>query len=104
KGLRTGPYHFGHPQTKPDWATHFPYQNGLLISYWDTSYEDNNTGEHPGEGLILPIDTTPEPIALPDGSGRYWRTRVSMYDAPLRLRKTSAFTLYHNETPQEFAS
>jgi immune inhibitor A len=104
KGLRTGPYQFGFPQSKPDWVEHYPYQNGLLVSYWDTSFEDNNTGEHPGEGLILPIDSTPAPIALPDGSGKFWRTRVNMYDAPLRLTKTSAFGVHYNEIAQNFAS
>ena len=27
---------------RPDWVEHFPYQNGLLVSYWDTSQADNN--------------------------------------------------------------
>ncbi len=46
--LKTGPYNFGFPNTRPDWVEHFPYQNGLLIWYWDTSQADNNTSEHPG--------------------------------------------------------
>ena len=37
KYLKTGPYNFGWANTRPDWVEHFPYQNGLLISYWDTS-------------------------------------------------------------------
>ena len=39
--LQTGPYNFGFPD-RPDWVEHFPYQNGLLVSYWDTSFSDNN--------------------------------------------------------------
>ena len=50
KYLKTGPYNFGFADTKPDWVEHFPYQPGLLISYWDTSQADNNTSEHPGSG------------------------------------------------------
>ena len=37
KYLQTGPYNFGFP-AKPDFVEHFPYQNGLLVNYWDTSY------------------------------------------------------------------
>lgn len=104
KGLRTGPYQFGYPQTKPEYVDHFPYQNGLLISYWDGSHVDNDVGQHPGEGLILPIDSSPQPIALPDGSGKFWRTRVGVYDAPLRVGKTSAFSMHFNEIAQNFAA
>ena len=37
KYLKTGPYNFGYANTKPDWVDHYAYQQGLLISYWDTS-------------------------------------------------------------------
>ena len=30
-------YNFGSANTSPDTVEHFPYQNGMLISYWDTS-------------------------------------------------------------------
>ena len=42
KYLKTGPYNFGWPD-RPDFVEHFPYQDGLLVNYWDTSYTDNNT-------------------------------------------------------------
>ena len=58
-GLQTGPYNFGFLNTAPDWVEHFPYQDGLLVSYWDSSFTDNNTSQHPGGGLILPIDAHP---------------------------------------------
>ena len=48
--LRTGPYNFGFPNTRPDWVDHFPYQDGLLISYWDTSYTRQRRGPAPGPG------------------------------------------------------
>ena len=53
KYLKTGPYYFGYPNTRPDFVDHFAYQQGLLISYWDTSQRDNNTSEHPGQGRNL---------------------------------------------------
>jgi hypothetical protein len=46
--LETGPYNFGFLDQRPDFVEHFPYQQGLLVSYWDTSQSDNNTSEHPG--------------------------------------------------------
>ena len=60
--LETGPYNFGFLPDRPDWVEHFTYEQGLLVSYWDTSQRDNNTSEHPGEGLILPIDAHPAAI------------------------------------------
>lgn len=93
-GLKTGPYNFGFLSTKPDWVEHYPYQEGLLISYWDTSQADNNVGEHPGEGLILPIDSHPQPIYRLDG--RTWNTRIQVYDAPFGLRTADSFPLHVN--------
>ncbi len=96
KYLRTGPYNFGFPQDRPDWVEHFPYQNGLLVSYWDTSQSDNDTSQHPGEGEILPIDANPRPIYRLDG--KPWRGRVQTYDAPFSLEKSESFTLHAQET------
>ena len=47
--LRLGPYNFGFP-SMPNKVEHFPYQDGVLIWYWDSSYDDNNVGDHPGGG------------------------------------------------------
>ena len=43
---------------------HYAYQEGLLISYWNTRWADNNTVRtgHPGEGRNLYIDAHPRPI------------------------------------------
>jgi immune inhibitor A len=91
KYLQSGPYNFGFG-SKPDFVEHFPYQNGLLVSYWDTSQGDNNTSQHPGEGLILPVDANPAPIAKLGGG--IWRPRVSGYDSPFGLEKSDSFTLH----------
>ncbi len=96
--LRSGPYNFGFLDTKPDWVEHFPYQEGLLISYWDESQTDNNVGEHPGEGLILPIDAHPQPMAWADGS--LMRTRIQVYDATFDVPGTTdQLTLHKNSAP-----
>ena len=96
KYLQSGPYNFGFANTKPDFVEHFPYQDGLLISYWDTSQADNNTSAHPGEGLILPVDANPRPIVRMDGA--LWRPRVGGYDAPFSLERSDSFTLHLNGT------
>jgi immune inhibitor A len=93
--LKTGPYNFGFPN-KPDFVEHFPYQDGLLISLWDTSQGDNNTSQHPGEGLILPIDAHPRTMYNLDGTA--WRPRIQMYDAPFGLQKADSFTLHNPAT------
>jgi len=94
KYLQSGPYNFGFLNTRPDWVEHFPYQDGLLVSYWDTSQSDNNTSSHPGAGLILPVDANPYPIVRVDGT--VWRPRVAGYDAPFSLEKSDSFTLHVN--------
>lgn len=94
KGLQTGPYNFGFLNTLPDWVEHFPYQDGILISYWDSSFTDNNTSQHPGGGLILPIDAHPNALVRPDALK--WRARVQSYDATFGLQPTDALTLHIN--------
>ncbi len=90
--LRTGPYNFGFGPEQPDRVEFFPYQDGLLVSYWDTSQSDNNTTQHPGEGLILPIDSRPEPIY--NLAGEPWRGRIQVYDAPFSRDRADSFTLH----------
>ena len=89
--LQSGPYLPGVP-ARPDFVEHFPYQDGLLVSYWDTSMPDNDESAHPGQGLILPIDAHPTPIYRLDGN--IWRGRVQTYDAPFSLERADSFTLH----------
>jgi immune inhibitor A len=95
--LETGPYNFGFLPTRPNWVEHFSYRPGLLISYWDTSQLDNNTSEHPGKGLILPIDAHPDVIYRIDGLP--WRSRVQVHDATFGLTDGTPFTLHVNDVP-----
>ncbi len=93
KALKLGPYNFDDPAG--NWVTHFPYQDGLLIWYYDQSQPDNNVGDHPGEGLILPIDAHPAIRHYTSGTtpGAVVRVRLQSYDSTFGLDKTDAFTL-----------
>ena len=66
--LRTGPYQFSEAYTRPDWVEFFQFQNGMLVWYVDHSVEDNNTSQHPGSGLSLPVDARPAKFTYPDGT------------------------------------
>ncbi|HEX6123639.1 MAG TPA: hypothetical protein VFY89_10785, partial [Ktedonobacterales bacterium] len=88
KALELGPYNF-------DTSTHvehFPDQDGMLVWYWDTSFGDNNVGDHPGGGLILPIDAHPGILHWDNGSTA--RPRIQTYDATFGLEATDAITLH----------
>jgi immune inhibitor A len=89
--LKTGPYNFGFLDVLGDFVERYSFQDGLLISYWDTSYGDNNTATHPGGGLILPIDAHPTPLIRPDGDP--WYARVQSYDSTFSLEPTDGMTL-----------
>jgi immune inhibitor A len=98
-GLRTGPYNFGFLDNLAlgDFVEHFSYQDGLLISYWDTSQADNSTSAHPGEGLLLPIDAHPATMFRADGV--VWRSRIQSYDSTFGLDPTEAYTLHWLSQP-----
>jgi immune inhibitor A len=100
-GLRTGPYNFGfldNPNLQ-DWVEHFPYQDGLLVWYYDTSFPDNNVGDNCASGrcggLFLPVDAHPALLLRPD-NGKVWRPRVQSFDSTFGLEKTDAICLHAN--------
>jgi immune inhibitor A len=102
--LKTGPYNFGDPR-KADWAERYPYQNGLLINYWNEQYSDNNVGAHPGGGLILPVDAHPGLLYEPTDNegtnrrnGESWRPRLQSYDSTFGLEPTDRITLHDPDT------
>lgn len=95
--LKTGPYNFGFGPEKPDRVERFPYQQGLLISYWDLSQSDNDVSQHPGEGRNLTIDAHPATVYQIDG--KPWRTRVQIYDAPFSTRRADSITLHVDGRP-----
>lgn len=102
--LRTGPYNFGFigEPGGDNWTERFPYQDGLLISYWDTFYGDNNTSTHPGGGLILPIDAHPELTF--DANGQPWRPRIQSFDSTFSLEATDEITLHTGGMPSTIPS
>ncbi|WP_405742301.1 immune inhibitor A [Streptomyces sp. NBC_01525] len=92
KALKTGPYNFGWITGRPGWVEHFPFQNGVLIWLWDTSQADNNVGEHPGHGQILPVDAHPKAEKWADG--KLMRNRFQTYDATFTTQRTDALQLH----------
>jgi immune inhibitor A len=90
--METGPFNYGFTPDHPRLAERFPYQQGFLLSYWDTSQEDNSTSTHPGEGLILPIDAHPDLFRRVDRQP--WGPRIQAYDAPFGLRSVDALDLH----------
>jgi immune inhibitor A len=94
--LKLGPYNFVDPagtEGLPNWVEHFPYQDGLLIWYWDSSYADNNVGDHPGHGLLLPVDAHPGILNWSNGATA--RPRIQSYDATFGLQATDPITLHN---------
>jgi immune inhibitor A len=94
-GLKVGPYYFGYLDNPSlgKWVDHFPYQDGLLINYWDTSQADNNTGLHPGQGLLLPIDAHYKTLWRTPTAR--WRNRIQTYDSTFTLAPTDGFTVHN---------
>jgi immune inhibitor A len=95
--LENGPYNFGFLNERPKWVEHFSYQRGMMIWLWDTSQHDNNTSQHPGEGLVLPVDAHPEPDYWANGT--LMRNRFQGRDATFSWRKSPAITLHLNGEP-----
>jgi immune inhibitor A len=102
--LRTGPYNFGFGDTAPNWVEHFPYQDGLLVWYYDESFPDNNVGDNCAGGrcggLYLPVDAHPNLLLRPD-NGQVWRPRIQSYDATFGLDKTDKICLHTNSTTSQ---
>ena len=90
--LQTGPYQFSEAYTRPDWVERFTFQNGMLVWYVDHSVEDNNTSQHPGSGLSLPVDARPAKFTYPDGTAP--SNRRQPFDATFGLEATDATCLH----------
>ena len=101
RSLRTA-YNFGFLNTRPDRVETYPYQNGMLVNYWDTSFADNNVGDHPGGGLVLPVDAHPGFAHSYDG--QLWRPRVLSYDSTFGLERTDAITLHKDSVASRIRS
>ncbi|WP_240606035.1 immune inhibitor A domain-containing protein [Planctomonas deserti] len=93
--LAQGPYNFGWLTSSPDRVEHFPYQDGLSITYWNTAQRNNNTRQHPGAGLALPVDAHPKALTWSDGTVA--RNRIQTFDATFGRQATDPISL-HRET------
>jgi immune inhibitor A len=102
KTLKVGPYNYGFSTTRPDWVEHYAYQNGLLIWKWDTSQADDNTSQHPGEGLILPVDSHPTPLRWSNGT--LMRNRIQSFDSTFSWYPTDALTLHNADVATKIKS
>ncbi|QSQ27219.1 immune inhibitor A [Pyxidicoccus parkwayensis] len=92
EGLQTGPYQYPYGDLGLyDYVEHYPYEQGLLITYWNTRFNNNQVSLHPGQGRILPVDA--RPVATLDGSGWYWDTFIQLRDATFGLSPTQALSL-----------
>jgi M6 family metalloprotease-like protein len=81
--LASGPYNT---------VEHYPYQDGLSITYWNTAQRNNNTRQHPGAGLALPVDAHPKALTWSDGT--VVRNRIQSYDATFGKQATDALSLH----------
>ena len=84
-----------------NWVERFPYQDGLLVNYWDNSFLNNNVGANCASGrcggLLLPVDAHPELMYRADGG--IWRNRVQTYDATFGTDPTDDITLHWQGAP-----
>lgn len=90
--LEKGPYQFSNGLTMPDKVEHFNFQDGLLVWAIDETYGDNNTIEHLGHGLALPVDAGVEPMRYPDGT--LPSNRRQPFDATFGLQAIDATALH----------
>lgn len=95
EGLRTGPY--AGTSLLSGKVGHYPYQDGLLITYADADHTRNNTSVTPGEGFAIPVDARPAVrtrlgVQEP-GTTRFWNfapwvSTVQTFDATFGLQPT----------------
>jgi len=90
-------YNFAGYENRPDRVEFFHNDPGALITYWDTSYTDNNVGEHPGGGEALPVDAHPTFRHTPDGA--LARPRTLTYDSAFSLKRSSTQILHFKGQP-----
>ncbi|HEY1178035.1 MAG TPA: immune inhibitor A domain-containing protein [Phytomonospora sp.] len=102
KTLKTGPYQRGWADTAFEKVNHYPYQDGALIWYVDTTVGNNDVSQHPGRGLVLPVDARVAPLKFPDGT-RLSNTHQAL-DATFGNAKTDKIVFYNNGAKVVFPS
>lgn len=102
KTLKTGPYQRGWIDSAFDKVNHYPYQDGALIWYVDTTVANNDVSQHPGRGLALPVDGHIAPLKFSDGT--VLSSTHQSLDATFGNAKTDKITFYNNGVKNVFPS
>ena len=85
-------YNFGFLGTeRPDWVETCTWR--ASSSGTGTPYSDNDVGDHPGHGELLPVDARPQLSHWPDGT--LMRNRILSYDSTFGRDRTRAITLHN---------
>ena len=104
--LRTGPYNFGFLNNPAlgNWVEHFPYQDGLLVWYYDTSFADNNVGDNCALRALrraVPAGgRAPRRCCSGPTTARCGARASSRYDSTFGLETTDAICLHANSVEQ----
>ena len=94
-GLQTGPY--SGTSYLSGKVGHYAYQDGLLVTYADDEWVNNNTTAHPGEGFAIPVDARSTPMTRAGvqepGTDRFWNFQpwtptLQVFDATFGLQPT----------------
>ncbi len=89
----------GYPGKRANKVEFYANDPGALVTYWDTTYSDNNVGEHPGHGELLVVDARPE-FDHYSGPGQLLvRPRVLGYDSAFSLRPSHDVHLHYLAQP-----
>jgi immune inhibitor A len=64
----------------------------MLVTYWNEQYGDNNVGDHPGGGMLLPVDSHPGLLHWKNGD--LMRPRIASYDSTFGPQRTDAITVH----------
>ena len=76
----------GYPGKRYNMVEFYANEPGALVTYWDTSYSDNNVGDHPGHGELLVVDAHPEFDHYPTPDPLLVNPVKLGYDSPFSLR------------------
>lgn len=91
--------YIGYSGKRADKVEFYANEPGALVTYWDTTYTDNNVGDHPGHGELLVVDARPEFDHLP-GPGNLLASPVKMgYDSPFSLKRSRDLDVHYLAQP-----
>jgi immune inhibitor A len=77
----------------------FANEPGALVTYWDTTYSDNNVGDHPGHGELLVVDAHPEFDHYPSPEPLLVSPAKLGYDSPFGLKPSHDVNVHYLTQP-----